>query len=86
MRPFFLNSAVAAILRAVIRCRVHPELFSWEGARNVRAFIIRKSKCSTDFKRNDFLKKNEAYPLGALRSLKFAYRKLRISLFVELAV
>lgn len=48
--------------------------------------IIRKSKCSTDFKRNDFLKKNEAYPLGALRSLKFAYRKLRISLFVELAV
>lgn len=49
-------------------------------------FIIRKSKCSTDFKRNDFLKKNEAYPLGALRSLKFAYRKLRISLFVELAV
>lgn len=26
MRPF-LNSAVAAILRAVIRCRVHPELF-----------------------------------------------------------
>lgn len=50
------------------------------------AFIIRKSKCSTDFKRNDFLKKNEAYPLGALRSLKFAYRKLRISLFVELAV
>lgn len=51
-----------------------------------RAAIIRKSKCSTDFKRNDFLKKNEAYPLGALRSLKFAYRKLRISLFVELAV
>lgn len=51
-----------------------------------RIFIIRKSKCSTDFKRNDFLKKNEAYPLGALRSLKFAYRKLRISLFVELAV
>lgn len=50
------------------------------------AAIIRKSKCSTDFKRNDFLKKNEAYPLGALRSLKFAYRKLRISLFVELAV
>lgn len=50
------------------------------------AHIIRKSKCSTDFKRNDFLKKNEAYPLGALRSLKFAYRKLRISLFVELAV
>ena len=50
------------------------------------ALIIRKSKCSTDFKRNDFLKKNEAYPLGALRSLKFAYRKLRISLFVELAV
>ena len=50
------------------------------------ATIIRKSKCSTDFKRNDFLKKNEAYPLGALRSLKFAYRKLRISLFVELAV
>lgn len=50
------------------------------------ADIIRKSKCSTDFKRNDFLKKNEAYPLGALRSLKFAYRKLRISLFVELAV
>lgn len=50
------------------------------------ASIIRKSKCSTDFKRNDFLKKNEAYPLGALRSLKFAYRKLRISLFVELAV
>lgn len=50
------------------------------------ACIIRKSKCSTDFKRNDFLKKNEAYPLGALRSLKFAYRKLRISLFVELAV
>lgn len=50
------------------------------------AGIIRKSKCSTDFKRNDFLKKNEAYPLGALRSLKFAYRKLRISLFVELAV
>lgn len=49
-------------------------------------YIIRKSKCSTDFKRNDFLKKNEAYPLGALRSLKFAYRKLRISLFVELAV
>lgn len=56
--------------------------------RSVRSgfFIIRKSKCSTDFKRNDFLKKNEAYPLGALRSLKFAYRKLRISLFVELAV
>lgn len=51
-----------------------------------QSFIIRKSKCSTDFKRNDFLKKNEAYPLGALRSLKFAYRKLRISLFVELAV
>lgn len=51
-----------------------------------RRNIIRKSKCSTDFKRNDFLKKNEAYPLGALRSLKFAYRKLRISLFVELAV
>lgn len=51
-----------------------------------RLCIIRKSKCSTDFKRNDFLKKNEAYPLGALRSLKFAYRKLRISLFVELAV
>lgn len=51
-----------------------------------RTPIIRKSKCSTDFKRNDFLKKNEAYPLGALRSLKFAYRKLRISLFVELAV
>ena len=51
-----------------------------------KASIIRKSKCSTDFKRNDFLKKNEAYPLGALRSLKFAYRKLRISLFVELAV
>lgn len=51
-----------------------------------RETIIRKSKCSTDFKRNDFLKKNEAYPLGALRSLKFAYRKLRISLFVELAV
>lgn len=50
------------------------------------SLIIRKSKCSTDFKRNDFLKKNEAYPLGALRSLKFAYRKLRISLFVELAV
>lgn len=52
----------------------------------LESFIIRKSKCSTDFKRNDFLKKNEAYPLGALRSLKFAYRKLRISLFVELAV
>lgn len=52
----------------------------------MRKYIIRKSKCSTDFKRNDFLKKNEAYPLGALRSLKFAYRKLRISLFVELAV
>lgn len=52
----------------------------------IRTIIIRKSKCSTDFKRNDFLKKNEAYPLGALRSLKFAYRKLRISLFVELAV
>lgn len=52
----------------------------------IRLYIIRKSKCSTDFKRNDFLKKNEAYPLGALRSLKFAYRKLRISLFVELAV
>lgn len=41
MRPFFLNSAVAAILRAVIRCRVHPELFSWEGARNVRALSVR---------------------------------------------
>ena len=53
---------------------------------NICFRIIRKSKCSTDFKRNDFLKKNEAYPLGALRSLKFAYRKLRISLFVELAV
>lgn len=52
----------------------------------IKGNIIRKSKCSTDFKRNDFLKKNEAYPLGALRSLKFAYRKLRISLFVELAV
>lgn len=36
----FLNSAVAAILRAVIRCRVHPELFSWEGARNVRALSV----------------------------------------------
>lgn len=61
------------------------------GQKNLRPtvagmYIIRKSKCSTDFKRNDFLKKNEAYPLGALRSLKFAYRKLRISLFVELAV
>lgn len=55
-------------------------------ALNTLQSIIRKSKCSTDFKRNDFLKKNEAYPLGALRSLKFAYRKLRISLFVELAV
>lgn len=57
-----------------------------EQASRPGTFIIRKSKCSTDFKRNDFLKKNEAYPLGALRSLKFAYRKLRISLFVELAV
>lgn len=56
------------------------------GSLSTGLFIIRKSKCSTDFKRNDFLKKNEAYPLGALRSLKFAYRKLRISLFVELAV
>lgn len=56
------------------------------GLAAVSESIIRKSKCSTDFKRNDFLKKNEAYPLGALRSLKFAYRKLRISLFVELAV
>lgn len=56
------------------------------GELRIPARIIRKSKCSTDFKRNDFLKKNEAYPLGALRSLKFAYRKLRISLFVELAV
>lgn len=56
------------------------------GLFDVTTCIIRKSKCSTDFKRNDFLKKNEAYPLGALRSLKFAYRKLRISLFVELAV
>lgn len=60
----------------VVRVVAHPAAVS----------IIRKSKCSTDFKRNDFLKKNEAYPLGALRSLKFAYRKLRISLFVELAV
>lgn len=56
------------------------------GSFSLGVCIIRKSKCSTDFKRNDFLKKNEAYPLGALRSLKFAYRKLRISLFVELAV
>ena len=64
-------------------------IFEIRGGQNLkkqRAYIIRKSKCSTDFKRNDFLKKNEAYPLGALRSLKFAYRKLRISLFVELAV
>ena len=48
--------------------------------------IIRKSKCSTDFKRNDFLKKNRSVPIGCASFLKFAYRKLRISLFVELAV
>ena len=60
--------------------------FCYDILRGIFSCIIRKSKCSTDFKRNDFLKKNEAYPLGALRSLKFAYRKLRISLFVELAV
>lgn len=64
-----------------------PESLFFSPPRRIfRTPIIRKSKCSTDFKRNDFLKKNEAYPLGALRSLKFAYRKLRISLFVELAV
>lgn len=63
-----------------------PENILLDESGTLRPVIIRKSKCSTDFKRNDFLKKNEAYPLGALRSLKFAYRKLRISLFVELAV
>ena len=70
-----------------VRVRCGNETKNWCGPINAGVtFIIRKSKCSTDFKRNDFLKKNEAYPLGALRSLKFAYRKLRISLFVELAV
>lgn len=71
--------------RPVNLCR-SSSLFRVNTAAEDIASIIRKSKCSTDFKRNDFLKKNEAYPLGALRSLKFAYRKLRISLFVELAV
>lgn len=27
IRSFSLSSAIAAILRAVIRCRVHPDLF-----------------------------------------------------------
>lgn len=66
--------------------RSRPKAKQSDAIRGFEKSIIRKSKCSTDFKRNDFLKKNEAYPLGALRSLKFAYRKLRISLFVELAV
>lgn len=88
---FFVRSDTAFDDRFEERMQGHPSALCdaevvEEQCCGAMPCIIRKSKCSTDFKRNDFLKKNEAYPLGALRSLKFAYRKLRISLFVELAV
>lgn len=81
-----MNIEKFQFISVIVPSGKHPAAALSCGMFFIKIGIIRKSKCSTDFKRNDFLKKNEAYPLGALRSLKFAYRKLRISLFVELAV